>query len=271
MGLDHDENATPRAGGASGRTGRPDHAAIDSRTADAWCTEFHARRDARLRTRIVEAHQWLVRICARPMARRHEPMDDLVQVGNIGLIKAVDRFDPVFAVSFRTFASSTITGELRRHFRSVWRVHVPRSLQERYLLVTRASERLCGQLGHWPSAEEVASSLDLQPAAVREAFGLRSALVVDPIAPMNADGVEREVAHATLPPVDADDSLALRAAVKRLPLRERTIVYLSFFRQLTQAEIGERLGMSQVQVSRLLRRGVWALRALLDEEAVTAG
>src|SRR6266540_1340288 len=102
----------------------------EEETVEAWCVEYATTRDPQLRARIVKELEWLVRHCARQMVRRDEPFDDLVQVSFLGLIKALDRFDPSFDVRFRTFASVTILGELRRHYRGTWRVRVPRSLQD---------------------------------------------------------------------------------------------------------------------------------------------
>ena len=134
---------------------------VDQTTIDGWCAEYARTHDPELKERIVAAHQWLVRVCARRLLRRNEQLDDLVQVGNIGLLKALDRYDPAFRVAFRTYASATIVGELRRHYRTVWMVRVPRGMQERHLAVRGAFGRLESSIGRTPTMGEVAAMLGL--------------------------------------------------------------------------------------------------------------
>ena len=114
----------------------------------AWCKEYALTVRSELRRMIVERHHWLSQVCARQMRRREEPLDDLVQTAEMALIMAVDRFDPTYGVAFRTFVSATILGELRRHYRSTWRVHVPRKVQELHLSVSRAIEELTSTRGN---------------------------------------------------------------------------------------------------------------------------
>jgi len=130
------------------------------------CIEYATTRDPELRRAIIEGHQWLVEVCARQMIRRGEQFEDLVQVGNVGLIQAVDRFDPSFGVTFRTYASASIEGVLRRHYRSVWRVHVPRRVQELNRAVNHANETLTAELRRSPSHGEIADHLGVAKADV---------------------------------------------------------------------------------------------------------
>jgi RNA polymerase sigma-B factor len=238
---------------------------IDIATLERWCCEYSESRDQRLRGRIVEHHDWLVRICARQMTRRGESFNDLVQVGCVGLLKAIDRFDPAFGVQFRTFASATINGELRRHYRGAWRMKVARPLQERHLAVSGAIETLTAQLRRSPTAADIAEHLGLEVDDVIEAIAVGSTF--SPISLDVDDGVEEPT--RPLPGMGGiDDELQrteTRADLRRLlgvlAWRERQIVYLRFYCDKTQSEIAEELDLSQVHVSRLLRGALDALRA----------
>jgi RNA polymerase sigma-B factor len=246
------------------RTGRR---AISASVVDRWCAEFYKTRDRRLRDKIVGAHQWLVLVCARRMMRRRQPLDDLVQVGNIGLLKATDRFDPAFGVSFHTFASATIVGELRRHYRSVWQVRVPRSLQERYVLVNSAVDVLTVEQRRSPTPKEVAEYLGIAVTEVLEALSIGSNTWMSSLSGGPTDDVAGT--DSTMRVGDesidaADERLEVVSLLQSLPPLERTVLYLSFCQDMKQAEIGERLGMTQLQVSRLIRRTVRALRSTQD-------
>jgi RNA polymerase sigma-B factor len=252
----------PRVVGTSAprsATGDQTRRAVDAATVDAWCAEYASTRDRALRATIVECHQWLVRACARRLLRRNELLDDLVQVGNIGLLKALDRYDPTFGVSFHTYASATIVGELRRHYRSVWMLRVPRSMQERHLAVRAAFQRLETDLSRTPTMAEVAGFLDLTVAEAAEALALGSQTWVGSFSNEREDGTGEPVAPRDETAV-ADDRLSASALLRRLPPRERTVLFLSHYSGLTQEEIGGRMGMTQVQVSRLMRRSLDRLR-----------
>jgi RNA polymerase sigma-B factor len=258
-----DRRATASRGERSGRR------VVDAKTVDAWCAEFHATRDRDLRDTIVRAHQWLVVVCARRMVRRREPFDDLLQVGNIGLLKAIDRFDPNYGVSFHTFASATIIGELRRHYRTVWQVRVPRSLQERYVLVNSAVDELTGELRRSPTPQEVAAYLRIGLTDVIEALSIGSAMWVSSLSSTEDSDGEREsfaMAAATTEAtfdVVSNERLAVVSLLRSLPPLQRTVLFLSFCEEMKQSDIGERLGMSQLQVSRLIRRAIRSLRETL--------
>ncbi|MGH9132683.1 MAG: sigma-70 family RNA polymerase sigma factor [Ilumatobacteraceae bacterium] len=229
------------------------------------CCEYSVTRDRELRDRIVEQYGWLVRICARQMTRRGELFDDLVQVGTIGLLNAIDRFDPSFGVHFRTFASATINGELRRHYRGAWRLKVARPLQERHLAVRAAIEVLTAELHRSPTAADIAAHLELGVDDVIEAIAVGSTF-----SPISLDSDDRvdEPSHGESGMRAGADELHraesrvdLERLLSRLGQRERHIVYLRFYCERTQSEIAGQLGLSQVHVSRLLRAALETMRA----------
>ena len=225
--------------------------------------------DRELRNRLVEAHLDLARREAMRFSGRGEPVDDLIQVARVGVLKAVERFDPELGVPFSAFARPTIAGELRRHFRdTTWSVHVPRSLKDLHSGLGKAAAALAMRLGRNPTADELAEDVGQNVEVVLEALDLRSAYRPTSIsAPLEADGT-------TIDPPEVDpggevehaiDSVVVRQLMNELPQRERTILYLRFFGQLSQSEIAERVGISQVHVSRLLRSSVAALRNKVEQ------
>jgi RNA polymerase sigma-B factor len=218
-----------------------------------------------------EAREALIRQfmpLARDLARRYaytgESLEDLVQVAYLGLVKAVDRFEPDRGVRFTSFAVPTILGELKRHLRDRgWAVHLPRGLQESVLALNRATEKVTKKLGRSPSTREIAAELGWSVESVLEALEATNAYeatsldacvgnengrptdtVIDTIG-ADDDGYERIAAHDLV-----------TSALGRLPAQEREAVELRFGTGLTQREIGERIGVSQMQVSRLLRRAL---------------
>jgi len=189
-------------------------------------------------------------------------------VARLGILKAVERFDPELGVPFTAFARPTVAGELRRHFRdTTWSVHVPRSLKDLHSGLGKTAAALAGRLGRNATAAELAAEVGYDVEVVLEALELRSAYRPTSIsAPLDSDG-------ATLdPPADdegsdvdqATDAVLVRELMSELDQRERTILYLRYFGQLSQSEIAERVGISQVHVSRLLRSSVAALRAKVE-------
>jgi RNA polymerase sigma-B factor len=226
--------------------------------------------DPALRDRLIEDHLWLARHCARRFAGKGEPPDDLLQVANLALIKAVDRFDPEFKVRFATFAVPTITGELRRHFRDRgWSMRVSRRLKDLHLELRGAGERLGHQLGRAPSIDELADSVGCSAEEVLEALeagaAYRSAsLSAGPTsddAPEIVPGQDDEELEVT------DVRVAVQDAIGTLPDRERRVVYLRFYLGLTQSEIAEEIGVSQVHVSRILRSTLSLLESELSVDA----
>lgn len=225
------------------------------------------RRDGDVaRQRMIEQHLGLARHLARRYADSGEPYDDLVQVASIGLVKAVDRYDPERGVSFSSYAVPTILGELRRHFRDRgWAIHVPRDLKEAALRVEKA---LKGHAGRAPTPAQLAKETGLTVEVVLEALevsGAHRALSLD--APTRAGGADDEAPTIGERLGGHDDELDRardRATIARLSRvlepREREILRLRFEEDLTQSEIGARIGVSQMHVSRLIRTALMRMR-----------
>lgn len=229
---------------------------------------FRETRDRSLRNALIEEHRWIAIRGARRFEGRGEPLDDLVQVAMFGLLKAVERFDPDRGVAFPAFAMPTVVGELRRHFRDhTWAVRVPRRLKELHVSVGRAVEELRSSLSRQPTVDELARHLHVTADDILETLEAGAAYRAGPIsAPDDIEGGDREpqMLGADDDLGHADDRMAVRRLLGSLAPRERTIVYLRFFGEHTQQEIAERLGMSQVHVSRLLRQSLQQLRSELD-------
>jgi len=227
----------------------------------------------RLREQLVEAHLALVEYLARRFRNRGEPLDDLVQVATIGLIKSVDRFDLERGVEFSTYATPTIVGEIKRHFRDKgWAIRVPRRLQELKLSLTKATSDLSQKNGRSPTVAELAQHLGLTEEEILE--GLESANAYSAVsldAPDGGDDDSPAVADSLGMLDDALEGVEYRESLKplleRLPPREKTILMLRFFGNMTQSQIATELGISQMHVSRLLARTLAQLRTgLLVEE-----
>jgi RNA polymerase sigma-B factor len=215
--------------------------------------------DAAARNALVERHLPLARNLARRYSYTPQPMEDLVQIASLALVKAVDGFDPARGSSFVAFAVPTIVGELKHSMRdSAWAVHVPRRLQDGVLAVQRAERTIAARAGGSPTVEEVALEAGLSPEEVLEAYTVRLARDAVPLDKEPDGGVEDRALGAV------DDRLSLSSALRRVPLREREILRLRFGEGLTQSEIAGRLGLSQVYVSRLLRATLDALRDELE-------
>ena len=228
--------------------------------------------DPAAREALVERYQALVRRLAAHYHSGNDGFEDLVQVGNVGLLNALERFEPERGLAFRSFAVPTILGELRRYFRDTrWAVHMPRGLQERFLLVERAADQLSGTLSRAPTAGDIARKLELSEEEVTEAFAVRcgyDALSLDR-PQRDADGDEDLSLLDTLGEEESRyELIAYRESVagtmRALPKREQDILRLRFVGDLTQTEIAERLGVSQMQVSRLLRRSLDRLRVVAE-------
>jgi len=216
--------------------------------------------------RLIEGHLPLARHLARRFSDRGQPLDDLVQVASIGLLKAVERFDAERGVEFATYAAHTILGELKRHFRDAgWAVRAPRRLQELYLELTRLLDEQSQTLGRSPTVAELAAAAGVTEEEVLEALeagqAYRSSSLDAP-----APGTDGEASVAsTLGQVDASMATAeqrveLAGLLDRLAPRERRIVHLRFWDDKTQAEIANELGISQMHVSRLLAKSLAVLR-----------
>ena len=230
-------------------------------------------RRAELRNDLVTGHLALAEHIAARFSNRGVPREDLVQVATLGLINAVDRFQPDRGTDFLSFAVPTVMGEVRRHFRDAsWAMHVPRRLKELNLAINAASAELSQRLGRAPTPSELGRHLDLSPEQVYEgleagnayhSMSLDEALSPDSDSEPLGDKLGRP--DAALDGVENYESL--RPLIEQLPERERTILTLRFFRHMTQTQIAEHIGISQMHVSRLLARTLQQLRSgLLDDE-----
>ena len=229
--------------------------------------------DLEARDELVERFMPLAKRLASRYRNGSDSAEDLQQVAYLGLLKAIDRYDPE-AGPFMRFAVPTILGELKRHFRQTrWNVHVPRSLQERVLDVSGAIETLSGELGRSPTPSDIAEATGLDLEDVLEAMDATTAN--NPVA-LDAPYGGEEGSEVTLSEtVGSEDSgfelvelgESVAPAVRALPVRERCILHLRFVEDLTQVEIAERIGISQMHVSRLLRRALDALQSAASEAA----
>ncbi|MEV5931830.1 RNA polymerase sigma factor SigF [Streptomyces sp. NPDC052079] len=283
----HAEDEAPQASGARSARSTPGgpgnhgayahHDSQDRSGARALFLELRTLQDgtpeyAELRNRLVRMHLPLVEHLARRFRNRGEPLDDLTQVATIGLIKSVDRFDPDRGVEFSTYATPTVVGEIKRHFRDKgWAVRVPRRLQELRLALTTATAELSQLHGRSPTVHELAEKLAISEEEVLE--GLESANAystlsldvpdTDDESPAVADTLGAE--DEALEGVEYRESL--KPLLEDLPPREKRILLLRFFGNMTQSQIAQEVGISQMHVSRLLARTLAQLREkLLVEE-----
>jgi RNA polymerase sigma-B factor len=229
-----------------------------------------------VRNTLVELNLALVKFAAGRFRTRSEPMEDIVQVGTIGLIKAIDRFDLGHGVEFPTFAMPTIVGEIKRFFRDTsWAVHVPRRLQELRLRLARATDELSQSLDRAPSPAELAAYLELTEDEIREGLVAANGYSVSSIdagvasAEENNDGSSfAERLGEPDPGLEGIENLeSLKPLIAELTDRERLILSMRFVSDMTQSQIGDQLGISQMHVSRLLSRALGRLRSrlLIDE------
>jgi RNA polymerase sigma-B factor len=211
---------------------------------------YRAEGDEAHRNRLVERYSGLAVSLARRFEHRGVPLDDLVQVAQIGVLNAVERFDTDRGIAFTTFATATVLGELKRYFRDkTWAVKVPRGIKELHIRIGPALEDLRQRLGRSPTIAEIAAHLDASEEDLLEAMEAGAAY--------RPDSMD---ARSIVPPREDDEvvetRVTVRALMAQLPDRERTVVYLRYFEDLTQAEIAAQVGVSQVHVSRLLRQAL---------------
>jgi RNA polymerase sigma-B factor len=239
---------------------------------------YHEDGDLRAREQLIEQYMSLVRSLARRYSYRGEQLDDLVQIGAIGLIKAIDRFDLDRGVELTTYATPNIIGEIKRHFRDKgWAVRVPRGLQELNVQLSRLVEQLTVQLARSPTIPELAKAAGVEEEEVLEALESGRAYTslslsvggggggdddLDPLESLGTDEHQYEV---------SEDRAVLAPGFKALDERERKILQLRFFDGLTQSQIAQQVGISQMHVSRLIRRSLEKIRETIaaDEESLT--
>ncbi|MGW6914719.1 RNA polymerase sigma factor SigF [Kitasatospora sp. NPDC054939] len=225
-----------------------------------------------VRDTLIELNLPLVRYASARFRSRNEPMEDIVQVGTIGLIKAIDRFDPERGVEFPTFAMPTVVGEIKRFFRDTsWSVRVPRRLQELRLALTKAGDELAQKLDRSPTVAELAVCLGVSEEDVVEGLAVGNAYTASSLDsnPGEEDGdgpLAERLGYEDLALEGVEYRESLKPLLAKLPPRERRIIMLRFFGNLTQSQIGEEIGISQMHVSRLLTRTLTQLREGLISE-----
>jgi RNA polymerase sigma-B factor len=263
---------TNRAG-TTGRAQTRQERARDDPGSRAELSALHERyftqRDPEDRSQLLEGYRGLARSLATRAARQSDDLDDLVQVAMLGILHALERFDPDRGVEFTTFAWATIQGELKRYRRDHgWTVHVPRRLQEAYLRAAAAVEELGQQLGRQPSLAELATRTGDDEETIIQALDVRSAL-----RPASLDARLDDEKGGWEPAADdrtyaaVEDRSLVDALLGRLPPRERQVLEMRFVETLTQAQIAERTGYSQMHVSRILSRALERLREWAEIES----
>lgn len=226
---------------------------------------FARRHEPDARRELVERYDYLAQRLARRFLGRGIALDDLVQVARFGLLNAIDRFDVDYGTRFSTFAGRTIIGEIKHHFRNkAWSIRVPRSLQNLWLKTSDAVEELSQRLGRSPRISEIAEHLDAEPEEVLEAMdaggGYSAASLDRPVGKERRMPLVDLLGDADRRIEDSAEWSDMAEAVQTLEARERSILYMRFFEGKTQREIGSEIGISQVHVSRLLRRTLEELR-----------
>ena len=231
--------------------------------------------DEEAREQLIMSHINLVRYIAAKFKNRGEPLDDLIQVGTVGLIKAIDRFDPERGLEFTTYATPTIMGEIKRHFRDKgWTVRVPRRLQELSAKVNTATDELTVQLQRTPTVDEIAAHLGTTADEVLEAMESSSAYSSVPLEG-GGSGEDEEAPsiidrYASVDPdlAASDDRMVLADAIAEFPEADQAAIRMRYVDGMTQVEIAEKLGISQVQVSRMLRRALKRIQEKIDPEGL---
>jgi RNA polymerase sigma-B factor len=239
---------------------------------------YHEDGDVRARQSLIERHVGFVRRLAQRYAHRGETLEDLTQVGCVGLIKAIDRFDGQYRVTLATYAAPNVLGEIKRHFRDKgWAVRVPRDVQELNVKLGRVVDELTSKLGRSPSVDELAKVTHSSPEQVVEALdSSRAYNTVSLSAPSPDDGEEdggdplEHLGDEDQGYELAEERQLLREGFKELGERERGILHMRFFLGLTQSEIAERVGISQMHVSRLIRQSIDRVREQLDSQTEPA-
>ena len=279
MGAPHDIRTAERAGRDAAHTERIAAAKADARAVAerargdrALLQRWQRDRDEAARDELIRRLLPLARRMARRYRRAEDPLDDLIQVAVLGLVKAIDRFDPGRDTAFSSYAVPTMLGELKRHFRDHgWALHVPRGMQERVMAVDGAVRELSRAQGRSPSAAEVAGALGLGEEEVLEAMEAASAYEAVSLESHRYGGDADEGATYAERVGEEDNRFelveyeaSLAPVLRALPERDRLVLHLRFVEDLTQAEIAERIGVSQMHVSRIIRRSLERLRAVAE-------
>lgn len=242
--------------------------------AESLFARYARTRDEHLRDRLVVMHQNLVRYLAGKFVNRGEPLEDLIQVGTIGLINAIDRFDAGRGTKFSTYATPTIVGEIRRYFRDkAWSLKVPRRLQELNQTAAKAQEALSTKLGRPPTIQEVAERIEATEEETLEAIELGNAydtVSLDSKMMNDSDSAPLSLAEFVGAEDESLQSLEefgdLDQAIESLDPRERAIIVHRFFRDMSQAEVTKQMHISQMHVSRLQTRALHQLKRLLNSD-----
>jgi len=246
---------------------------LDKAEVRALFQRFHKTRDATVREELVLSHESLAVYLARKFADRGEPLEDIIQVAQIGLLKAIDRYDPTRGIEFTTYATPTIVGEIKRHFRDkLWAIRVPRRLRELNYTLMRAVEELSQRLGRSPTIPEIAkfTKVDFEDVISALEVGRAYSLVSLDAEPGDGDDEHSVPLLESVGDEDAalehlEDRATVEWALGRLPARARQIVRMRFYEDLSQAEIARRLDISQMHVSRILREALARLRSLMSD------
>jgi RNA polymerase sigma-B factor len=233
--------------------------------------EFAETRSSALREQLVLEYGDLARYLARKFAFRGEPLEDLIQVAHLGLLQAVDRFDPTRGVQFVTFATTTVVGEIKRHFRDkLWSVHVPRRLRELNNTLMRAAERLATSHGRTPTIQELATDAGVSFEEAVEALEVGRAyspasLDAEVAGAEDDDATPLREHIGTLDPSfdHVEDRQAIDLAIARLPERERRVLQMRYYDERSQADIARELSISQMHVSRIQRTALRRMKDLL--------
>jgi RNA polymerase sigma-B factor len=235
--------------------------------------EYARTRDIGVRDELIEAHLRLAEHLARRFSNRGVPVDDLIQVASLGLVKAVERFDPDRGLEFSTFATPTIVGELKRHFRDKgWAVRVPRRVQELHVEINALVGELTQKFGRSPTIPEIAERAGTSEEEILEAMeagqAYRSASIDAPGGDSDdgAPGLSDQLGSSDSALLDAENRMLLAELIQTLPKREQLMLHLRFFEGMTQSQIAERLGISQMHVSRLLAKSLNLLREAAEAQ-----
>ena len=245
---------------------------VTNRSVDTLLVAYHREGDRDAREQALIELMPLVRALAARYAGRGEPLEDLVQVGLLGLIKAVDRFDVERGVEFTSYAIPTVVGEIRRHFRDrAWAMHVPRRLKELSLRLSRTLDELTTELGRSPTIAELALATGVEEEDVVDALDSSNAYSTRSLHAPFEDGGEDSLSDKLGVEdtgfEEVEDGALVAAGLDALDERERQIVELRFFEEMTQSQIAAEVGISQMHVSRLLRRALATMRGRIEELA----